>query len=226
MGCHFLLQGIFPTQGSNPGLPHYRQTLCCLSHQALPRNIKSLKKKKKSTKKSGWLEQICSYIFSMDNKQVLGLLGLLGPRGGSIRCSYGKVPRVGGARSGQQLPSPTSYVPEACRAQIGPPGEPQLRNCILRNTSWSLFSLSRWASRGQSENEGEPMIHELGILNNTGKKEPSVKTRIPASRLSRDSNHGNVAVKSHKVLFIVLDYQCLLILVTCMVPFYLSIHLT
>ena len=21
--CHFLLQGIFPTQGSNPGLPHY-----------------------------------------------------------------------------------------------------------------------------------------------------------------------------------------------------------
>ena len=23
-GCHFLLQGIFPTQGSNPGLPHCR----------------------------------------------------------------------------------------------------------------------------------------------------------------------------------------------------------
>ena len=27
MGCHFLLQRIFPTQGSNPGLPHCRQTL-------------------------------------------------------------------------------------------------------------------------------------------------------------------------------------------------------
>ena len=25
--CHFLLQGIFPTQGSNPGLPHCRQML-------------------------------------------------------------------------------------------------------------------------------------------------------------------------------------------------------
>ena len=25
-GCHFLLQGIFPTQGSNPGLPHCRKT--------------------------------------------------------------------------------------------------------------------------------------------------------------------------------------------------------
>ena len=33
VGCHFLLQGIFPTQGSNPGLPHCRQTLYGLSHQ-------------------------------------------------------------------------------------------------------------------------------------------------------------------------------------------------
>ena len=31
--CHFLLQAIFPTQGSNPGLPHCRQTLYRLSHQ-------------------------------------------------------------------------------------------------------------------------------------------------------------------------------------------------
>ena len=27
VGCHFLLQGIYLTQGSNPGLPHFRQTL-------------------------------------------------------------------------------------------------------------------------------------------------------------------------------------------------------
>ena len=27
VGCHFLLQGIFPTQGSNPGLLNSRQTL-------------------------------------------------------------------------------------------------------------------------------------------------------------------------------------------------------
>ena len=25
VGCHFLLQRVFPTQGSNPGLPHYKQ---------------------------------------------------------------------------------------------------------------------------------------------------------------------------------------------------------
>ena len=34
--CHFLLQGIFPTQGSNPGLLHCRQTLYRLSHQGSP----------------------------------------------------------------------------------------------------------------------------------------------------------------------------------------------
>ena len=33
VGCHALLQGIFLTQGLNPGLLHYRQILCHLSHQ-------------------------------------------------------------------------------------------------------------------------------------------------------------------------------------------------
>ena len=33
MDCHLLLQGIFPTQGLNPGLPHCRQTLSQLSHK-------------------------------------------------------------------------------------------------------------------------------------------------------------------------------------------------
>ena len=32
-----LLQGIFPTQGSNPGVPHYRQVPYHLSHQGSPR---------------------------------------------------------------------------------------------------------------------------------------------------------------------------------------------
>ena len=33
VGCHFLVQGIFPTQGSNLGLLHCRQMLYCMSHQ-------------------------------------------------------------------------------------------------------------------------------------------------------------------------------------------------
>ena len=37
MVCHFLIQGIFLTQGSNPCLPHCRQMLYHLSHQERPK---------------------------------------------------------------------------------------------------------------------------------------------------------------------------------------------
>ena len=37
VGSLFLLQGIFPNQGSNSGLPHCRQILYQLSHQGSPR---------------------------------------------------------------------------------------------------------------------------------------------------------------------------------------------
>ena len=36
---HALLQGIFPTQGSNPGLPQYRRILYHLSHQGSPLHL-------------------------------------------------------------------------------------------------------------------------------------------------------------------------------------------
>ena len=36
VGSSSLLQGIFPTQGSNPGLWYYRQILYQLSHQGSP----------------------------------------------------------------------------------------------------------------------------------------------------------------------------------------------
>ena len=36
VGCHFLFQGIFPTQGSNPGLLHCRQILYQLSYKGDP----------------------------------------------------------------------------------------------------------------------------------------------------------------------------------------------
>ena len=37
VGCHALLQGIFLTQGSNPGLPHCKEILYQLSHKGSPR---------------------------------------------------------------------------------------------------------------------------------------------------------------------------------------------
>ena len=42
VGCHFLLQEIFPSQGLNPGLPHCRQTLYRLSHQGGKKKKKNL----------------------------------------------------------------------------------------------------------------------------------------------------------------------------------------
>ena len=41
VGCHFLLQRIFLTQGLNPGLPHCRLRLYHLSHQGSPTNVSS-----------------------------------------------------------------------------------------------------------------------------------------------------------------------------------------
>ena len=35
VGCYSLLQGMFLTQGLNPGLLHLRQILYCLSHQGM-----------------------------------------------------------------------------------------------------------------------------------------------------------------------------------------------
>ena len=56
MGCHALLQGIFPTQGSNSGLLHYRQILYHVSHQG------SLYVRKVSVLKSQIGQEDCSKI--------------------------------------------------------------------------------------------------------------------------------------------------------------------
>ena len=37
VGSQYLLQGIFPTQGLNPGLPHFRQILYHLNQQQSPK---------------------------------------------------------------------------------------------------------------------------------------------------------------------------------------------
>ena len=39
VSCLGLLQGIFPTQGSNPGLPYQRWILYYLSHEKSPLNL-------------------------------------------------------------------------------------------------------------------------------------------------------------------------------------------
>ena len=57
VGCHALLQGIFPTQGLNPGLPHYRRILFQLSHQGSPKILE-------------WVAYILSSISSLSRNQT------------------------------------------------------------------------------------------------------------------------------------------------------------
>ena len=45
MGSLSLLQGIFPNQGPNPGLPHCRRILYQLSHKGSPHTLKASIKK-------------------------------------------------------------------------------------------------------------------------------------------------------------------------------------
>ena len=58
-GRHALLQGIFPTQGSNPGLPHYRKILHCLSHRGSSTTI-DIPTQKKDSLSSRYLQMCLS----------------------------------------------------------------------------------------------------------------------------------------------------------------------
>ena len=59
VGCHFLLQGIFLTQGSNPCLLHWQADSSPLSHQGSPLLGKQINRKKQVTCK------FCSDILKM-----------------------------------------------------------------------------------------------------------------------------------------------------------------
>ena len=103
VACHALLQGIFPTQGSNPGLPRCRWVLYCLSHQRRPclfwvfpknclprRRNKQWKKQRQVTK--GEVEAACPWVFFVS---LLFSLEMVERPGGSLStfscsCSYRK----------------------------------------------------------------------------------------------------------------------------------------
>ena len=74
VACDFLLQWIFPIQGSNPGLPHCGQTLKPLSHQGSPSPAKYRKDQIKYTylthNVSGFL---CITFFCPPRKNALKL---------------------------------------------------------------------------------------------------------------------------------------------------------
>ena len=73
VGCHFPLQGIFPTQGSNPGLPHCKQTLYHLSHQGSSHPYMTTGKIIALTRQT-FVSKVTSLVFKMLSKFVIALL--------------------------------------------------------------------------------------------------------------------------------------------------------
>ena len=67
VGRHFLLQGVFPTQGSNQGLPHSRQTLSPLSHQGSQVPTKCLESAHYVVMKKFW--SLLPYLFIFRKKE-------------------------------------------------------------------------------------------------------------------------------------------------------------
>ena len=69
VGCHTLLQGIFPTQGSTPGLPHCRWILYHLSHLGSPRILEWVTYSFSLTQESNWGFLHCRQILYQLNYQ-------------------------------------------------------------------------------------------------------------------------------------------------------------
>ena len=61
VGCHALLQGIFLTQGLNPGFLHCRQILYHLSHQGSPRILEwvAMPSSRGSSQPGNWTRVSC-----------------------------------------------------------------------------------------------------------------------------------------------------------------------
>ena len=70
VGCHSLLQGIFPTQVSNPGLLHCRWILYRLSHQGTPITSKEALRNGK-WKLSGKMAQLFALQMGNTPKHIL-----------------------------------------------------------------------------------------------------------------------------------------------------------
>ena len=84
VGSHSLLQGIFPAQGSNPGLPHCSQILYHLSHQGMliclilsQRSLKNVLIKFVSFCCSDWVISIIIFSVSLTCFISSGLLLIL-----------------------------------------------------------------------------------------------------------------------------------------------------
>ena len=121
--CHFLLQRIFPTQGSNPGLPHCRQTLYCLSHQRSPimvQHAKYYSERINFTKTNAW-------EMMEESKQVLQMTMYLSP---NLLL--------------KQVPEEMSpWLTAQCNGDLPKKTEKKVTCCWLSHSAWGFNSSTK-----------------------------------------------------------------------------------
>ena len=118
-GSLFLLQGIFPTQGSNPGLPHCRRILYQLNHKGSPRILE-------------WI----AYPFSRGSSQPKNQIG--------VSCIAGRFFTNWGIREALWISLKCRSWFSKSRA--GPEGSSSNR-FIPRLCKFSCFSENTWSSK-------------------------------------------------------------------------------
>ena len=129
VGCHFLLQRIFPTQESNQGLPHCRQILYCLSHKGSPYRIHS--KYQKDPPSMGFSRQEYCSGLQFPSQGDLPDTGI-GPRSPTLQAD--SLP--------YEPPGNPKYVWQECRIHRKSQKEPNNHRNVVQLTSLeTLFQL-------------------------------------------------------------------------------------
>ena len=142
VGCHSLLQGIFSTQGSKPGLPHCRQSLYHLNHQGSPcyshtqrqtqpeqspelppdlrAGAQSLRTQSQCLTPSAGNRNRIHLFWDLDTESGRALLPPFSSgSGGGRRAGVEEGHRLGGPRSGCLCPPPQPQA-SACRSHHCP----------------------------------------------------------------------------------------------------------
>ena len=93
VGSHSLLQGIFPTQGLNPGLPHCRQILCQLSHKGSPRRLQwvAYPFPRGSSRSRNQTRVFCiagGFFINLVMREAIALLGAYPEKLNAMKCSH------------------------------------------------------------------------------------------------------------------------------------------
>ena len=117
VGCHALLQGIFPTQGSNPGLLHCRQILYSLSQSRSP-----------------WILEWVAYPFSRESSWPRNRTGVSCIAGDSLPAELPAA--AAAAKSLQSCPTLCNPIDSS------PPGSPIPGILQARILEWVAISFS------------------------------------------------------------------------------------